>query len=74
MRFPAVTSYDNVIAQTHLLTEFFGIEKIQLVVGFSMSAQQTFHWRRFIRTGLVRLLRFVEVPKRLFIIDVFWKA
>mgnify|MGYP001011488881 CR=1 FL=1 len=42
--FPSVTPYDNVIAQYHLLKNHFGISKIKLVVGFSMSAQQAFHW------------------------------
>ena len=42
--FPGVTSYDNIIAQHRLVTERFGIEKIALVTGFSMGAQQTFHW------------------------------
>ena len=43
-RFPLVTPYDNVIASHRLVTEYFGIERIKLVVGFSMSAQQAFHW------------------------------
>ena len=43
-RFPGVTSYDNIMAQHRLVTERFGIEKIALVTGFSMGAQQTFHW------------------------------
>ena len=43
-RFPLATPYDNVIASHKLLTEQFGIKKIKLVVGFSMSAQQAFHW------------------------------
>ena len=43
-RFPSVTPYDNVIAQHQLLTNLDGITKIKLVVGFSMSAQQAFHW------------------------------
>src|SRR6266542_1637428 len=42
--FPAVTVYDNVAAQERLLTERFGIERVRLVVGFSMGAQQTFQW------------------------------
>ena len=42
--FPSITPYDNVIAQYHLLKNHFGISKIKLVVGFSMSAQQAFHW------------------------------
>ncbi|MEJ2088785.1 MAG: alpha/beta fold hydrolase [Gammaproteobacteria bacterium] len=44
MRFPLVTPYDNVAASHRLLTEEFGIERIALVVGYSMSAQQAFHW------------------------------
>ena len=43
-RFPLVTPYDNVIASHRLVTEYFGIERIKLVVAFSMSAQQAFHW------------------------------
>ncbi len=44
MRFPLVTPYDNVRAQHRLLTELYGIEEIALVIGFSMSGQQAFHW------------------------------
>ena len=44
MRFPLVHPYDNVRAQHRLLTEHYGIEHIKLVVGFSMSGQQAFHW------------------------------
>ena len=43
-RFPSITPYDNVIAQHRLCGEHFGLEQLQLVVGFSMSAQQAFHW------------------------------
>lgn len=43
-RFPLVTPYDNVIAQHRLLTEHFGVTRIRLAVGFSMSGQQAFHW------------------------------
>ena len=44
MRFPLVHPYDNVRAQHRLLTDRYGIERIKLVVGFSMSGQQAFHW------------------------------
>ena len=44
MRFPLVHPYDNVQAQHRLLTERYGIDRIKLVVGFSMSGQQAFHW------------------------------
>lgn len=43
-RFPNVTFYDNVRAQHKLVTEKFGIEKIALVVGWSMGAGQTYQW------------------------------
>ncbi len=43
-RFPRVTVLDNVAAQHRLLTERFGVEKLALVVGYSMGAQQTFQW------------------------------
>jgi homoserine O-acetyltransferase len=43
--FPAVvTSWDNVQAQHRLLREQFGIERIHAVYGFSMGAQQAYHW------------------------------
>lgn len=43
-RFPHVTACDNVRAQHRLITEKFGIERVRLVVGWSMGALQTFHW------------------------------
>lgn len=43
-RFPNVTLYDNVGLQHRLITEVFGIERIKLVVGWSMGAQQTYQW------------------------------
>jgi homoserine O-acetyltransferase len=43
-RFPNVTLYDNVTLQYRLVTEKFGIERVALVVGWSMGAQQTFQW------------------------------
>ena len=43
-RFPTVTNLDNVAAQFRLVTEKFGVDKIALIVGWSMGAQQTFQW------------------------------
>src|SRR3954454_13544832 len=43
-RFPNVTLYDNVKLQHRLVTEKFGIERLRLVVGWSMGAQQTYQW------------------------------
>ena len=43
-RFPHVRIGDDVRAQEELLREQFGIEELQLVMGGSMGAQQTFEW------------------------------
>ena len=42
--FPRVTIYDNVVAQHRLVTQHLGIGRLALVAGFSMGAQQAFHW------------------------------
>jgi homoserine O-acetyltransferase len=39
-----VTTADNVRAQKRLLAEVFGIEQVACVYGFSMGAQQAYHW------------------------------
>ncbi len=43
-RYPHFTLYDNVILQHKLLTEVLGVGEIALAVGWSMGAQQAFHW------------------------------
>ena len=43
-RYPHFTMTDNVRVQQRLLQEVFGIERVRLVYGFSMGAQQAFHW------------------------------
>ena len=43
-RFPWVSLYDNVSSQHRLVTELFGIERVAMVVGWSMGAQQTYQW------------------------------
>lgn len=43
-RFPHVTLCDNVRMQHRLVTKALGVERIALVTGYSMGAQQTFHW------------------------------
>jgi homoserine O-acetyltransferase len=43
-RFPQVTFYDQVRAQHQLVTKKFAVEKIALVVGWSMGAGQTYQW------------------------------
>lgn len=41
---PAITHVDNVRAQRRLLREVFAVERIALVYGWSMGAQQALHW------------------------------
>ena len=43
-RFPRVTHADNVSLQARLLGEVFGVERVRLVVGWSMGGQQAYHW------------------------------
>ncbi|MBC3195065.1 alpha/beta fold hydrolase [Pseudonocardia sp. C8] len=43
-RFPHVRIGDDVVAQERLLREHFGIDTLELVVGGSMGAQQTYEW------------------------------
>ncbi len=43
-RYPHFTMTDNVRVQQRLLQEVFGVERVKLVYGFSMGAQQAFHW------------------------------
>ena len=43
--YPAlVTTADNVRAQRRLLVEHFGIDRLACAYGFSMGAQQSYHW------------------------------
>ncbi len=42
--FPPINIADDVIAQHKLLTENFGIREIQLVLGWSVGALQTYEW------------------------------
>jgi len=43
-RYPTFTHWDNVHVQRRLLDEVYGIERLALVYGWSMGAQQALHW------------------------------
>ncbi len=43
-RFPRVTLYDNVACQHRLLSEMLGVERLALVMGWSMGAMQSYQW------------------------------
>lgn len=42
--FPNITIGDDVRAQHRLLTEVYGIQRLELVLGWSMGAEQTYEW------------------------------
>jgi homoserine O-acetyltransferase len=52
--FPDVMIEDDIRAQHRLVTEEFGIQELELVLGWSMGAQQTYEWA----------VRFPEMVKR----------
>jgi homoserine O-acetyltransferase/O-succinyltransferase len=43
-RFPEIRIGDDVVAQERLLREHFGIDRLELVVGSGMGAQQAYEW------------------------------
>ena len=43
-RYTYFTAYDNVQAQRRLVTEVLGLDKLAMVYGWSMGAQQAMHW------------------------------
>lgn len=55
-RYPHFTLYDNVQAQHRLLAEVFGVERIALVYGWSMGAQQAMHWGALFPDRVERIL------------------
>ncbi len=43
-RFPRLTYYDNVACQRLMIRSVFGVDRVSLVVGFSMGAMQAYEW------------------------------
>jgi homoserine O-acetyltransferase/O-succinyltransferase len=43
-RFPLTTIHDNVVLQQRLLAEVLGVDRLALVVGWSMGGQQAYEW------------------------------
>lgn len=62
-RFPPVTVHDNVQFQHRLVTEQFGIERVALVTGWSMGAQQTFEWAASFPDMVERIAPFCGTAK-----------
>lgn len=53
---PLVTPWDNVQAQRRLLAEVFGIERLACVYGWSMGAQQAYHWAALLPDAVARIV------------------
>ncbi|MBL6458406.1 alpha/beta fold hydrolase [Belnapia sp. T6] len=51
-----VTAWDNVRAQRRLLREVFGIERLHAVYGWSMGAQQAYHWAAAFPDSVARIV------------------
>ncbi|MCB8880557.1 alpha/beta fold hydrolase [Acidisoma cellulosilytica] len=51
-----VTTADNVLAQRRLLAEVFGVDQVAAVYGFSMGAQQAYHWAALAPEAVARAI------------------
>jgi homoserine O-acetyltransferase len=54
--FPRVTTFDNVHQQRRLVKELFGVERIRMVYGWSMGAQQAYHWAALFGDAVERIV------------------
>lgn len=54
--FPEITTYDNVMLQRQMLVELFGIDRLKLVYGWSMGAQQAYHWGALFGEAVERIV------------------
>jgi len=54
--FPQVTTYDNVTQQRRLMNELFGVEQVKMVYGWSMGAQQAYHWAALFGASVERIV------------------
>jgi len=61
--FPQVTIGDDVVAQHRLVTEHYGINRLELVLGWSMGAQQTYEWAVRFPEMVARALPFAGTAK-----------
>lgn len=61
--FPELTIGDDVAAQRRLVSEHLGIERLELVVGFSMGAQQAYEWAVRFPAAVRRLAVFAGLAR-----------
>ncbi|SKA04735.1 homoserine O-acetyltransferase [Enhydrobacter aerosaccus] len=54
--FPDVTTCDNVLQQRRLMMEVFGVDRVRMVYGWSMGAQQAYHWAALFGESVERIV------------------
>jgi homoserine O-acetyltransferase/O-succinyltransferase len=54
--FPEVTTYDNVMLQRQMMLELFGVNRLKMVYGWSMGAQQAYHWAALFGADVERIV------------------
>ena len=54
--FPRITTFDNVTQQRRLLAELFGVSRVKMVYGWSMGAQQAYHWAALFGADVERIV------------------
>ncbi len=61
-RRPIFTHWDNVQAQRRLMRDVFGVERLALVYGWSMGAQQALHWGAIFPEAVARICAPIDQP------------
>jgi len=61
--FPPIAIADDVIAQHRLVTEHFGIERLALVLGWSVGALQTYEWAVRFPQMVTRMASIAGAPR-----------
>ena len=51
-----VTAWDNIAAQRRLLDQVFGVTRLHAVYGWSMGAQQAYHWAAAFPDAVARIV------------------
>jgi len=54
--FPEITTYDNVMLQRQMMLELFGVSRLKMVYGWSMGAQQAYHWAALFGADVERIV------------------
>ncbi len=61
--FPRISHVDNIAIQHRMIRETFGIERLALVYGWSMGAQQAYHWGALLPDHVARIFAICGTAK-----------